>query len=64
MIRFDRDARQAAGEARPVSASGGDRPLPTGRQACLGEHTGYVCKEILRLSDEEIAQLLIDEVLR
>jgi len=31
---------------------------------CLGEHTGYVCKEILNLSDEEIAQLLIDEVLK
>jgi crotonobetainyl-CoA:carnitine CoA-transferase CaiB-like acyl-CoA transferase len=31
---------------------------------CLGEHTEYVCKEILHLSDEEIAQLLIDEVLR
>jgi len=31
---------------------------------CLGEHTEYVCKEILKLSDEEIAQLLIDEVLR
>jgi benzylsuccinate CoA-transferase BbsF subunit len=31
---------------------------------CLGEHTEYVCKEILKLSDEEIAQLLIDEVLK
>jgi len=31
---------------------------------CLGEHTEYVCKEILKLSDEEIAQLVIDEVLR
>jgi benzylsuccinate CoA-transferase BbsF subunit len=31
---------------------------------CLGEHTEYVCKEILHLSDEEIAQLLIDEVLK
>jgi crotonobetainyl-CoA:carnitine CoA-transferase CaiB-like acyl-CoA transferase len=39
-------------------------PLPTGRQACLGEHTEYVCKEILKLSDEEIAQLVIDEVLK
>jgi len=40
------------------------RPLPAGSQACLGEHTEYVCKEILNLSDEEIAQLMIDEVLR
>ena len=31
---------------------------------CLGEHTEYVCKQILHLSDEEIAQLLIDEVLK
>jgi benzylsuccinate CoA-transferase BbsF subunit len=31
---------------------------------CLGEHTAYVCKEILKLSDEEIAQLVIDEVLK
>ena len=31
---------------------------------CLGEHTEYVCKEILKLSDEEIAQLVVDEVLR
>jgi len=30
----------------------------------LGEHTEYVCKEILKLSAEEIAQLVIDEVLR
>ena len=29
-----------------------------------GEHTEYVCKQILNLSDEEIALLLIDEVLR
>lgn len=35
------------------------RPAP-----CLGEHTEFVCKEILKLSDEDIAQLLIDEVLR
>ena len=26
----------------------------------LGEHTEYVCKEILKLSDEEIAELLRD----
>ncbi len=26
---------------------------------CLGEHTEYVCKEILGLSDEEIAELLV-----
>lgn len=32
--------------------------------ACmLGEHTHYVAKEILKLDDEEIAQLIIDQVL-
>ncbi len=36
-----------------------ERPAP-----CLGEHTEYVCKEILKLSDEDIAQLLIDGVLQ
>ncbi len=30
---------------------------------CLGEHTHQVCKEILGLSDEEIADLLVEEVL-
>ena len=30
----------------------------------LGEHTHYVAREILKLDDEEIAQLAIDEVLR
>ncbi len=33
--------------------------------ACLlGEHTQYVCKEILKLSDEEIAHLVVEEVLK
>ena len=26
---------------------------------CLGEHTEYVCKEILGLGDEEIAELMV-----
>jgi crotonobetainyl-CoA:carnitine CoA-transferase CaiB-like acyl-CoA transferase len=30
---------------------------------CLGEHTHQVCKEILGLSDDEIAELMVDEVL-
>jgi len=29
---------------------------------CLGEHTEYVCREILKLSDEEFIELLIDGV--
>jgi benzylsuccinate CoA-transferase BbsF subunit len=32
--------------------------------ACLGEHTHQVCKEILHLSDDEIADLIVEEVLR
>ena len=31
--------------------------------ACLGEHTQQVCKEILELSDEEIADLMVEQVL-
>ncbi|MFV2070074.1 MAG: hypothetical protein ACC645_24170, partial [Pirellulales bacterium] len=31
--------------------------------ACLGEHTQQVCKEILGLSDEEIADLMVEQVL-
>jgi len=30
----------------------------------LGEHTEYVCREILGLSDEEVADLLIEGVLQ
>jgi crotonobetainyl-CoA:carnitine CoA-transferase CaiB-like acyl-CoA transferase len=30
---------------------------------CLGEHTQQVCKEILGLSDEEIADLMVEQVL-
>jgi benzylsuccinate CoA-transferase BbsF subunit len=29
----------------------------------LGEHTEYVCKDILGLSDEEVADLLVEGVL-
>lgn len=31
---------------------------------CLGEHTEYVCKEILRMSDEEFLQLLEEGILQ
>ena len=36
---------------------------PMGRKAapCLGEHTEYVCREIMGLSDEEFIQLLAEE---
>jgi crotonobetainyl-CoA:carnitine CoA-transferase CaiB-like acyl-CoA transferase len=30
---------------------------------CLGEHTDYVCREVLQMDDEEIAQLVMDGVL-
>jgi crotonobetainyl-CoA:carnitine CoA-transferase CaiB-like acyl-CoA transferase len=30
---------------------------------CLGEHTHQVCREILGLSDDEIAELMVEEVL-
>jgi len=30
---------------------------------CLGEHTHYVCKEILGMDDEEIADLVAEQVL-
>ncbi|MBI4288742.1 MAG: CoA transferase [Chloroflexi bacterium] len=33
-------------------------PVRPGTAPCLGEHTEYVCKEILGLSDEELADLL------
>lgn len=36
-----------------------ERPAP-----CLGEHTQQVAKEILGLSDEEIADLVVEQVLR
>jgi len=28
----------------------------------VGEHTEYVCKEILKMSDEEFVSLLVDNV--
>ena len=30
---------------------------------CLGEHTEYVCREILGLSEDEINKLLVDRVI-
>ncbi len=38
---------------------GPDRPAPL-----LGQHTEYVVKQLLGMSDEEVAELLINEVLR
>jgi crotonobetainyl-CoA:carnitine CoA-transferase CaiB-like acyl-CoA transferase len=29
----------------------------------LGEHTEFVCKEVLQMDDEEIAQLVMEGVL-
>ena len=29
---------------------------------CLGEHTEYVCRELLEIPEEEFAELLIDNV--
>ncbi|MFC1533832.1 hypothetical protein ACFL7M_10770 [Thermodesulfobacteriota bacterium] len=36
----------------------GERPSP-----CLGEHTEYVCKDLLKMSDEEFIKLVNDDVL-
>jgi benzylsuccinate CoA-transferase BbsF subunit len=30
---------------------------------CLGEHTDFVCKEVLHMDDEEIAQLVMENTL-
>jgi crotonobetainyl-CoA:carnitine CoA-transferase CaiB-like acyl-CoA transferase len=48
----------------PAPAMLADHSPLASSPSTLGEHTEYVCKEILKLSDEEIAQLVIDEVLR
>lgn len=37
-------------------------PMRPGTAPCLGEHTGYVCREILGFSDEDLADLLTKEV--
>jgi benzylsuccinate CoA-transferase BbsF subunit len=37
---------------------------PSGPAPCLGEHSEYVCKEILGMSDEEFVQLLTEGVLQ
>jgi benzylsuccinate CoA-transferase BbsF subunit len=36
---------------------------PQGPAPCLGEHTNYVCSQILNLSDEELVELLNEGVL-
>ena len=36
---------------------------PQGHAPCLGEHTDYVCNEILKLLDEEFVELLTEGVL-
>ena len=35
----------------------GEKPAP-----CLGEHTEYVCRELLNMTEDEFAQLLLDGV--
>lgn len=35
-----------------------------GPAPCLGEHTEYVCKEIIGMTDDELAQLIADGVLQ
>ncbi len=45
----------------PVRLSG--TPDGIGPAPCLGEHTEYVCSEILGMSDDEFLQLLADGVL-
>ena len=45
----------------PVRLSG--TPDDIGPAPCLGEHTEYVCSEVLGMPDDEFLQLLADGVL-
>ncbi|MDO8672146.1 MAG: CoA transferase [Dehalococcoidia bacterium] len=36
--------------------------FPAGPSPCLGEHTEYICREILHLDDDELADLIAEEV--
>jgi len=40
-----------------LTPAAGERPAP-----CLGEHTEYVCRELLEMPDEEFIELLLDKV--
>ncbi len=41
----------------PRTPATGEKPAP-----CLGEHTEYVCRELLNMREEEFVELLIEEV--
>jgi len=41
----------------PLTPAAGERPAP-----CLGEHTEYVCHELLNMPEEEFTELLLDGV--
>ena len=47
------------GQASRLSKTPAQGRMPS---PCLGQHTEYVCREILELSDEELIELLTDEV--
>jgi benzylsuccinate CoA-transferase BbsF subunit len=47
------------GQAAKLSKTPAEGRMPS---PCLGEHTEYVCREILKLSDEEFVELLVDGV--
>jgi crotonobetainyl-CoA:carnitine CoA-transferase CaiB-like acyl-CoA transferase len=41
----------------PQTPAMGEKPAP-----CLGEHTEYVCCELLNIPEDEFAELLLDGV--
>jgi benzylsuccinate CoA-transferase BbsF subunit len=47
------------GQAAKLSKTPAEGRIPS---PCLGEHTEYACREILKLSDEEFVELLVDGV--
>ena len=47
------------GQAAKLSKTPAEGRMPS---PCLGEHTEYVCREILNLADEEFVELLVDGV--
>jgi crotonobetainyl-CoA:carnitine CoA-transferase CaiB-like acyl-CoA transferase len=56
------EAGRTAHDGAPfrLSKSQGELRTPA---PCLGEHTEYVCKEILGMGDEEIAEALVEQAL-
>ena len=40
-----------------LTPASGERPAP-----CLGEHSEYICRELLKIQDEEFIELLLDNV--